>query len=94
MGVQLLSAAYLLKSVTFLAIYFAALWALLRWDTHRRASRLLKRWSALDADPSVSLSAQSLQWLDELLAPIRQHTSQVQSLTQRMESLRQNVTSS
>jgi len=37
--VQLLSAAYLLRSAAFLAIWFLVIWLVIRWDTQRRIMR-------------------------------------------------------
>ena len=41
-AVRLFGVTYLLKSVTFLAIYFSLLWLILRWDTQRRIDKFLK----------------------------------------------------
>ena len=38
------ASTYLLKNVTFLLIWFAVLWLLLRWDTQRQVNRLLLKW--------------------------------------------------
>jgi hypothetical protein len=91
LAVQLLSAAYLLKSVSFLLIYFVVLWALLRWDTRRRVNRLLKNWTQVDAEASLSLPAQGMKWLDDLLMPVRRHVETVGELAERVKTIRGKV---
>jgi hypothetical protein len=91
LAVQLLSAAYLLKSASFLIIYFAVLWAVLRWDTRRRVIRLLTSWANADAEPRLSLSAQTMQWIDDLLAPVRRHVQTVCDLAERLKTIRAKI---
>lgn len=91
LAVQLLSAAYLLKSVGFLIIYFAVLWALLRWDTRRRVIRLLGAWAEVDAEASLSLSAQAMEWLDDLLEPLRRHVETVGKLAEKLKAIRATI---
>jgi hypothetical protein len=91
--VELLSAAYLLKSVSFLIIYFIVLWAMLRWDTRRRVNRLLKSWTQPDAEESLSLPAQTMRWLDDLIAPIRRHVETVSELEGRFKKVRAQIES-
>jgi GTPase Era involved in 16S rRNA processing len=94
--VQLLSAAYLLRSAGFLLIWFLFLWAYLRWDTGRRVARLLsrsRRAAARNNDPSLNLATTTLTWLDDLLDPIRQAREQTNSIIQRTEKLRPKATS-
>ena len=66
-SISLLSSVYLLRSAGFLMLYFLALWAIVRWDTHRRAARLIDRWKSADAaDASraaLSLPNQLIDWL-------------------------------
>jgi hypothetical protein len=91
LAVQLLSAAYLLKSAGILIIYFLALWAVLRWDTRRRVMRFLKTCASLDGDPALSLPLQTMEWLDNLLAPIQHHVDTVSDLAQRLSYIRQKI---
>jgi hypothetical protein len=91
LAVQILSAAYLLKSIGFLMIYFLCLWALLRWQTRRRVLRLLQDWSREDADPALSLPAQSLQWMNELLTPLRRHEATIRELVGEVEKARASI---
>jgi hypothetical protein len=86
--VQLLSAAYLLKSISFLILYFLALWAILRWDTRRRLSRLLIAWGEVDAAEAVSLSTQAMNWMEELLSPLRMQAEAARELTKRLHAIR------
>ena len=89
LGVQMLGVTYLLKNVTFLIIWFVVLWMILRWGTHRRASRLLRRWqSNQNLDDPLSLSGQVIQWMDDLLEPIRRQRERVASLVIRTDAMR------
>jgi GTPase Era involved in 16S rRNA processing len=88
LAIQLLSAMYLLQSIGFLLLYFIVLYAILRWHTQRRVNQLLHRWQRPDAEPALSLGAQSIEWMDDLLAPMRDHRDQLLSLSERIEALR------
>ncbi|MGH7179944.1 MAG: hypothetical protein ACREJC_21385, partial [Tepidisphaeraceae bacterium] len=81
--VPLIGATYLLKSVAFLCIYFVVLWLIVRWDTQRRAARFIKRSSS-------GLTAATLEWVDELSAPIREHCQRVESLCSQLDQARKN----
>ena len=86
MFIQVLGVDYLLKSAVFLFIWFVVLWLILRWKTQRQVNRLVERWAATDmADPSVNLSRQAIQWMEDLLAPIRSSEERLFSLAQRVE---------
>jgi hypothetical protein len=91
LAVQLLSAAYLLKSVSFLIIYFAVLWAILRWDTRRCVIRLLKAWGSVDGEATLSLSAQSMLWVDDLLVPVRRNAETLSELGAKLNALRAKI---
>lgn len=92
LAVQLLSAAYLLKSAGFLAIWFLFLWLVLRWDSHRKVGRLLARWRSLDGhDASMNASAAALRWTDELLDPIRTAREREESLVKRTDEARKTL---
>jgi hypothetical protein len=92
LGVQMLGVTYLLKNVTFLIIWFVVLWLVLRWGTHRRASRLLQRWgSGARLDAPLSLTGQVIQWMDELLEPIRRHRDRVEAVVKRADEVRASL---
>jgi hypothetical protein len=87
--VQLLGAAYLLKSAGFLAIWFLVLWLALRWNTQRRVQRLLRGWrSAGENDPTLNLASATVSWMDDLLDPIRQARERAETLAKRAEALK------
>ena len=87
--VRVLGVSYLLKNVAFLAIWFAILWLILKWATQRRVDRWMERWkSAEHLDPSLSLTGQTLEWMDELLEPINSARSKLASLIQKRDELR------
>jgi hypothetical protein len=88
----MLGVTYLLKNVTFLIIWFGVLWLVLRWGTHRRASRLLQRWgSGARLDEPLSLTGQVIQWMDELLEPIRRHRERVEAVVKRADAMRASL---
>jgi hypothetical protein len=86
--VGVLSGASLLRNVTFLIIWFTVIWLALRWSTQRRVSRLLARWKAPDGrDESLNLTAQALQWMGRLMAPIRFARERTDDLARRASAL-------
>jgi hypothetical protein len=87
--VKVLAVPYLLQSAGFLIIWFAVLWLALRWNTQRKVTRLLERWKAADfPDPSLNLPAQTMQWVEDLLTPIRQARDRTESLSHRLNEAR------
>ncbi|HSZ55898.1 MAG TPA: GTPase domain-containing protein [Tepidisphaeraceae bacterium] len=87
--VSVLGVDYLLKSVGFLIIYFIALWLALRWNTQRKVARVVSQWRETNQpDSSLSLFAQTLQWLDGLVTPVRQACDRMESLASRTEAAR------
>jgi hypothetical protein len=89
--IHIFGATYLLHSAGFLVIYFLVLWAFLRWDTQRRVNRMVERWkntATRNLDPATSLTGQVVDWLDTLLAPIRQHVSRLESVVARIDAFR------
>ena len=87
--VQLLGTTFLLKNLTFLLLWFAVLWAIIRARTHRRVAKLIARWqSDPNLDPSLSFAGQTLEWIDQLLDPIERHQDQIDSLIARVEKVR------
>jgi hypothetical protein len=82
---NLLRADFLLITGLFLILYFVLLWLILRRRTHQRIARLLKRWSASTRlDPAMTLSLQSVQWGDELIAPITERRERVGGVVERI----------
>lgn len=86
--VKLFSVAYLLQQAVFLLIYFVALWALLRWQTHAKVLRVLEQWNRSLDDPQLSLQQQVIDWTDELLTPLTVHVRRVEELISRADALR------
>lgn len=80
--VQLLGAEYLIRSVGILAIYFIALWMLLRWASYRRVDKALRQ-STEATHPAAAV----LTWAGRLLDPIRQHSAKLKSLSDRIATL-------
>ena len=91
LAVQLISAAYLLKTIGFLTLYFVVLWVFLRWDTHRRVIRFIRRINSGDGDANLSLVAQVMSWMDELLEPLRRDAEIADELSQRMVKIREKL---
>jgi hypothetical protein len=90
--VQLLGVTYLLKSVAFLVIYYVILWMILRWDTQRRIDRFLWRWKeGRKIDPTLSLAGQAVEWLNELLSPIRGATERFENVVRRADELKRSL---
>jgi hypothetical protein len=87
--VSLLSTASLLSCAVFLILWYLLLWSLLRWDTRRRVDRLLARWKSADQpDSSLNLTTRVLEWIDDLLEPIRAQRLITERLGERVEALR------
>jgi hypothetical protein len=90
--VRLLSLNNLIGTLTSLLIYFAVLWLILRWDTRRRVDRQFARWKRLESlDPSLNLTARTLEWLSALVSPIREARERMEALARRVEALRRSV---
>jgi hypothetical protein len=90
--VRLLSINTLMATLTSLIVYFAILWLVLRWDTQRRVSRQFARWKRLEsADPTLSLTGRTLDWLAGLLEPIRRARERMESLGRRAQELRESI---
>ncbi len=83
---QLLRADFLLVTLVFLILYYLILWLILRRRTHQRIARLLKRWRSTDRlDPAMNLAVQTVQWSDELLAPLALRRDQLRELVEQIE---------
>jgi len=92
LAVQLFGVAYLLKTVVFLAVYYTLLWLILRWDTQRRIDKFLRRLqSSRDSDPTLTLTGQAIEWLNELLTPIRSATERLENVVQKADELKKNL---
>lgn len=81
--VSLLSTSALLNSAIFLAVYFTLLWLILKWATQRRVDKALARLDQAHPDPTLSLTAQTLDWSDSLLRPIHAQAEQLEVLVAR-----------
>jgi hypothetical protein len=91
--VKILSGTALLKNVSFLALWFLVIWLALRWNTQRCVAKLLSKWkSANYPDRSLNLTRETLEWMADLVAPIRRAHDRVESLVQRAKQFgsRQN----
>lgn len=80
--VKLLGAEYLIRSVGMLAIYFVALWMLLRWMAYRKVDRALRQ-STDATHPAATVVA----WAGRLLDPLRQHVGKLKSLSDRIATV-------
>ncbi len=89
LAVSIFGATYLLKSAGFLAVYYLALWLIIKWDTQRRVDNCVGRWKTHDTDPNLSLPAQVLEWTAALLDPIHRARRQLADLAHRADELRQ-----
>lgn len=90
--VGVLSSSHLLQSGAFLLLWFAVLWMLLRFHTQQRADSLIARWKTDEAlDPQLSFAAQTMEWADELLAPLRSQRDRFADLAERERRLRGQV---
>jgi hypothetical protein len=84
MVVGILSGEALLKSVSFLALWFLVIWLALRWNTQRRVARLLAKWRGADyPDRSLNLTTAALEWMAELVEPIRRSRERMDSVIRR-----------
>jgi hypothetical protein len=84
--VRIFSVNELLQSLTFLCMYFFILWLILRWDTQRRVAKFAGRWKSDSSD--LSLTVQTMNWLDDLLRPIHTAHEQASNLADRAAKLR------
>jgi GTPase Era involved in 16S rRNA processing len=83
--VHIFSVNELLQSLEFLLLYFFLLWVILRWHTQRRVARFAARWKEDSSD--LSLTMQTIGWLDDLLAPVRGAKEQVERLEARRHAI-------
>jgi hypothetical protein len=86
--VGVLSGESLLRNVTFLALWFTVIWLALRWNTQRRVARFLARMRSPDErDLSLNPTAQAVQWMGELLGPVRRGCERMTDLARRADAL-------
>jgi hypothetical protein len=86
--VGVLSGESLLRNVTFLIIWFTVIWLWLRWGTQRRVARLMSRWKSPDArDEPLNLGVAALQWMSNLLAPLRTVRERTDDVARRTRAL-------
>ena len=87
--VHALSVTFLLKALTFMILWFALIWLLVRWDTQRRVEKQLTRWKIADAaDPGLSLPGRAVEWLTALQEPIQTARDRFEGLLRRAEELK------
>lgn len=89
--VALISVTHLLQCAIFLLLWFAILWVVLRWMAQRRAARLLERWSRCELDPELSLPAQVMLWIDDLLEPLRAEHEQYERVVKKVSQAKANL---
>jgi hypothetical protein len=85
--VDSLSVSHLLQCTTFLLLWFGVLWMLLRFGTQRRVARIISQWKTMGGDEELSLPAQTLRWIDEMLDPIRRRREQIQRIVEKSDKL-------
>lgn len=91
-AVRMLGGLYLLREIAFLAVYFVCLWIVLAWDTRRRIDRSLGRWKAgRNLDPERDLTGTIIEWLQTLLAPIREARERLERLVQKDADLQEQM---
>ena len=79
--VRVFSVSELLQNLEFLAMYFFVLWVILRWHTQRRINRFVLKWKNESSD--LSLTVQTVRWLDEMLAPVHSAKEKLEALITR-----------
>ena len=90
--VQILSAQTLLENIAFVAIYLLVLWATLRFGTYRRVASMRRRLLAKEAErPEASPAAQTVEWMQSLLAPLERRHDELRLLAERAEHLNESV---
>ena len=91
-SVVLLSATALLTNVGFVVFYLVALWATLRFSTYRRVTGLRRRMIR-DAgqSPDTSLAANTVEWMQDLLAPLERRQRELSELSLRADHLREQL---
>jgi hypothetical protein len=87
--IKIFGAPWILMNAALLIVWYLALWALLRWDVRRRVDRLLKKWkTAQHPDPALNLATCTIDWIDDLLQPIRSAKSTIENLVTDAHALR------
>lgn len=89
--VRVLGASYLLQSVGFLLIWYLALWAWIRFSTHRRVGELVD--GSLSQDEAARPTPIVRKWADERLRPIRAGLHTVEDLLSRVDQAREELAS-
>jgi hypothetical protein len=87
--VRIFSVNELLQNVEFLAMYFFILWVILRWHTQRRINRCVAKWKNDVSD--LSLTVQTMRWLDDMLGPVRTAKETVASLIERAGTIKPEI---
>jgi len=90
--VEVLGVPHLLSAGTFLLLYFAFLWVVLRWRTQRQVDRLFSKWSARETEDSeLGLRAQAGRWMRVFLEPVVEHRERLERLVRKTESLEERL---
>jgi hypothetical protein len=79
--IRIFSVAAVLQNLTFLGLYFFAIWVVLRWDTQQRITRMIAKWKSDTGDQS--LTVQTMRWADGLTAPIREAREAAEAIAAR-----------
>jgi GTP-binding protein EngB required for normal cell division len=87
--VRVFSVSELLQNLEFLAMYFFVLWVILRWHTQRRINRFVAKWKNESSD--LSLTVQTVRWLDEMLGPVHAAKETVEGLIGRASALKPEI---
>jgi hypothetical protein len=87
--VRIFSVNELLQNMTFLTMWFFLLWVILRWDTQRRINRFVARWKRDATD--LSLTVQTVRWMDEMLSPVRAARERAEELAARCQNSRNEI---
>ena len=90
--VQILSAQTLLENLAFVAVYLLVLWATLRFGTYRRVAAMRRRLLAREAErPEASPAAQTVEWMQALLAPLERRHKELAALAERADDLGEQI---
>ena len=87
MAVRVLSVQILLESAVFVLLWYFVLWLVIRWQTQRKVERGVRR-GPIAGDGSQTPHDVTIEWLDDLLQPIRRRIERIEQLIERVRCLR------
>ena len=87
MAVRVLSVQILLESAVFILLWYFVLWLVIRWQTQRKVERRLRR-GPIASDALQTPHDVTIDWLDDLLQPIRRRIERIELLLERVYRLR------